>query len=95
MKQHQQSRRVALSAVQRFLTDHADALGAVPQSKAKGQLDEVLKSLDQHGAEQQRALAEVTSRTQEKSDLREALRLRILNALVVKQLAGQTDLLAA
>jgi hypothetical protein len=75
VKQHQQSRRGALSTVQRFLTDHADALGTVPQSKAKGQLDEVLQSLDQHGAEQQRALAEVTSRTQEKSDRREALRL--------------------
>jgi hypothetical protein len=39
MKQNQQSRRAALGTVQRFLTDHADALGAVPQSKAKGQLD--------------------------------------------------------
>lgn len=75
MKQQQQSRRAALGAAQRFLTDRADALGTVPQSKAKGQLDEVLQQLDSHGAEQQRALAEVTSRTQEKSDRREALRL--------------------
>jgi hypothetical protein len=75
VKQHQQSRRAALGAAQRFLTDHADVLGAVPQSKAKGQLDEVLQQLDLHGAEQQRAQAEVTSRTQEKSGLREALRL--------------------
>ena len=75
MKQNQQSRRVALGAAQRFLTDHADALGSVPQSKAKGQLDLVLQQLDLHGADQQRAQAEVTSRTKEKSDQREALRL--------------------
>src|SRR5450759_5091963 len=88
----QKARLNALQRMQKFLDDHADALGTISKSTSRTDLDAAVAGLEQFGAQQEAAQTEATSRTKLTRDARDDLRLNHMQpiAMIARKKLSQT-----
>jgi hypothetical protein len=88
----QKARLNALQRMQKFLDDHADALGTISKSTSRTDLDAAVAGLEQFGAQQEAAQTEATSRTKLTHIAREDLRLNHMQpiAMIARKKLSQT-----